>query len=560
MVDLPATLAAAAPAAAIDYTSCLPQLKNLIAEEMRTWDVGGLALALVDDQRLIFADGFGEAERDSVFRVGSISKLFNAIAVLQQVERGKLNLDTALPETLLPVNPFPDSPGVTLRQLLCHRSGLPREAPVGGYFDRSGPSLAQTVAGARPSVLATVPGAKTRYSNLAPSVAGYWLEEATGQSFEEYQLAHVLRPLGMERSTWSLARLPHGGLLPARMRVADGRGGWFRRPAPVFDLGTLPAGNLFSTVEDLARFASALLAGGRGLLEPGTWHQMWQPQLTSEPIGYGLGFVVGRFRQHRTLGHNGAVYGFSSSFTVLPESKLGVVVLANEDLVTGVTKRVTEAALSWMLEAKLGETLVEPEVVSQPRLEPFAGEYESQSFWARLEVQDGELTGLISGQLTRFRQRTELSFTGHSRIEEAVPVLFEQDSVGRISGFQYGLQSFKRVADAATGPIPREWGQLLGAYGPDFIPVIVTQRHSHLYAMTENMVDYRLDPAEPPGLGPAAGPLHGRTRRFHPGPAGKGACLPLCRDAVSETIVSPAGEGVPIRGPNRLLLPFEADR
>jgi hypothetical protein len=136
----------------------------------------------------------------------------------------------------------------------------------------------------------------------------------------------------------------------------------------------------------------------------------------------------------------------------------------------------------------------------------FAGDYESQSFWAHLEVRDGRLLGEISGQPTRFAPTGGLSFTTHSRIDDAVPAAFEQDQQGTISGFKYGLvQHFTRVPNNLPS-LPPEWRVLLGSYGPAFIPLVVSERHGHLYAMTENMADYRLTPmnrnvcALPPGM------------------------------------------------------------
>ena len=140
----------------------MPSLEQIIADEMHQWGIGGVSVALMDDQRVVYAAGFGEARRDSIFRVGSVSKLFNAIAVMQQVEAGKMDLDAPLPPEVLPHNPFIDSPAVTLRQLLCHRSGLQREATVGGYLDDSEPGLAAAVASVRLCVLANRPGSVTR--------------------------------------------------------------------------------------------------------------------------------------------------------------------------------------------------------------------------------------------------------------------------------------------------------------------------------------------------------------------------------------------------------------
>jgi len=502
-----AILATASSSRATDCSAVVPALERDIRQEMRAWNIGGVAVALVDDQRVVYAAGFGEAKRDSVFRVGSISKLFNAVAVMQQVEAGKLDLDAPIPQDLLPLNPFPGAPAVTLRQILCHRSGLQRESPVGGYFDDSQPSLAATVASVRGCVLVTRPGEKTRYSNIAPSIAGRLVERASGQGFEDYQRKRVLGPLGMTNSAWTLARARRDRLVPSHMRVADGRGGWKRRSAPVFDLGTQPAGNLFSTVEDLARFASALLAGGAGLLKPETLQEMWRPQLTTDQEGFGLGFIIGKFRGHRTIGHNGAVYGCSSLLVLLPEQKLATVVLGNEDIVNGRIRHIGDTALGLLLAAKFGEKPPPVAKVSSPEnLARFAGDYESQSFWAHLEVRGGRLRGVISGQPTQFVPAGELKFTADSRMDDALSVVFEQDAGGAIPGFKYGLiQHFVRVP-RKTPRLPPEWRAWVGRYGPDFIPLVLSERHGHLYAMTENMVDYRLTPvnrnvcALPPGM------------------------------------------------------------
>ena len=498
------------PMSAADYSAIVPKLEAVIREEMREWEIGGVAVALVDDQQVVHAAGFGEAKSDSVFRCGSISKLFNALAVMQQVEAGKLDLDEPLQSYgpgLLPLNPFPDAPAVTLRQILCHRSGMQREAAVGGYLDFTQPTLGATVASVSSGVLATRPGEKTRYSNFAASIAGHVVERVAGQSFEDYQREHILDPLGMKSSSWSLAKTQRERIIVSHMRVADGNGGWIRRDAPLFDLGTIPAGNLFSTADDIARFASALIANDGKLVKPETLAEMWRSQFTKDDTGFGLSFLIGKFREHCTVSHGGSVYGHSTSLVVLPDAKIAVVVLANEDIVNGRVHRISNAALSLMLEAKFGEQPPAPPPINQPaeELTQFAGEYESQSFWARLEVRDGKLVGNLSGQATKFSAAAGLKFAADSRIEDATPVTFERDAAAKISGFTLGAQHYTR-ASADPAPLPPEWRAYLGSYGPDFIPIIISERHGHLYAMTENMVDYRLTPLNrnvctlPPGM------------------------------------------------------------
>jgi hypothetical protein len=257
-------------------------------------------------------------------------------------------------------------------------------------------------------VLATRPGEKTRYSNFAVSISGHVVERVTGKSFEDYQRAQFLDPLGMKDSAWTLARAPRERIIVSHMRVADGRGGWQRREAPLFDLGTIPAGNLFSTVDDIARFASALLANDGRLVKPETLAEMWRPQLTKDATGFGLGFLVGKYREHRTVSHSGAIYGHSTSLVVLPDEKIAVIVFANEDIVNGRVHRISNAALSLMLEAKLGEKPPEPPPINQPVEDP-------QSIQRRIRIAEllGEARG--AGRWTTRRQRFGPVDTIHSR-------------------------------------------------------------------------------------------------------------------------------------------------
>ncbi len=250
----------------------------------------------------------------------------------------------------------------------------------------------------------------------------------------------------------------------------------------------IPAGNLYAPVEDIARFASALIANDGRLVKPETLAEMWRPQLTVDAAGFGLGFLIGKFREHRTVSHSGAVYGHSTWLVVLPDAKLAIIVLANEDIVNARVHRISNAALSLMLDAKNGERPPAPPAPFQPDdLAAFAGDYESQSHWARLEVRDGKLVGNLAGQHTKFTPLGPLQFAADSRIEDAAPVAFERGT------FSIGSQKYTRVP-ARPAPLPQEWRAFLGSYGPDFIPLIISERHGHFYAMTENMVDYRLTP------------------------------------------------------------------
>lgn len=539
---LTTTMPAAANDTPVDYGHVIPRFEEAARAELREWQIGGIATAWVDGSHTVYEAGFGEARKDSVFRCGSVSKLFNAVAVMQQVEEGRLDLDAPV-ETytpgLVPVNPFPGTPPVSLRLLLSHRSGLQRESSTGGYLDPADPGILQSVQSLRGSVLVTPPGAVTRYSNIGPTLAGHALELVTGQDFLSYQTARVLGPLGMGRSAWRHARLPAGvACLPSRLRVADGRGGFPREETPLFDLGTIPAGNLFTTAGDLARFIAMLAAdgdspGGR-VLRPGTLAQMFQPQ-GAEKGAFGLGFSPGEFHGRPSVGHGGAVYGHSTLLVFLPKEKLGVVVIANEDIVGGRMNRLASLALGLMLEAR-GEKLPVPTsatpAVKPPRapLSAYAGGYESQSFWAELtaDEQADLLRGNYASQPCLLLPLGEDRFLLRSRLHDDVPVEFTHDAAGRPQGFTAGIQSFTRVADTPP-PAPQPWQALCGSYGPRFIPLVVFEKYGHLYASTENMVDYRLTPvtrhlfAMPPGMYTSEHVL------FHIGPDG----LPIAAELAS---------------------------
>ena len=488
--------------AELNYAPAISRLEQMIVSEMKEYRMGGIAVALTDGQRLVHVAGYGEAKRDSVFRAGSISKLFNAVAVMQQVEAGKLNLDSrfgSLPGAVEPVNPFSESTQFSLRHLLCHRSGIQRESPMGGYFDVTQPTLKATCESIAGCVLVTLPNAKTRYSNIGPSLAGRVVEAVSGLKFEDYQSRYVFAPLGMTQSAWRVADLHGGQPISSRIRVADGNGGFSFQRTPVFDLGTLPAGNLYTTAPDLAELLFMLDGQGVGrrgrVLSAGSLEEMTHPQLEAS-AGFGLGFALGKFREHKTIGHTGAVYGHSTSLAYLPDTRIGVIVLANEDIVNARVGRIANEALSLLLELKSGEvpspTLVDTQLpTGLPTA--FEGAYESQSYWAELRVENGRLEGNYSTQPCHLTRVGLDRFRLSSRIHNDAAVVFSRSDAGQITGFSVGVQKFARVPNSLPR-LPESWKPLLGSYGPKVIPLVVHEKFGHLYATTENMVDYRLQP------------------------------------------------------------------
>jgi CubicO group peptidase (beta-lactamase class C family) len=320
------------------YAQVAAQLQKLSQYEVSEKRLPGLSLALVDDQQIVWAQGFGFADPDkksaataeTVYRVGSVSKLFSDIAIMQLLERGQLDLDAPVTKYLPdfhPKNPF--GTPITLRELMSHRAGLVREPPVGSYFDSTEPSLAEVVKSLNSTELVYAPGTHTKYSNAGDTVAGLVLESVARKPYAQYMQETLLRPLRLESSSFNREPSLLRNLAKGYMWTYDGK--VFQ--APTFALGTGPAGNMYSTVLDQGRFLSSLFSGGQGLngriLKAATLQQMFAPQ--GSDSGFGLGFALLNVDGLKMVGHRGGIYGFSTEVLAMPTERIGAVVMTNMD-------------------------------------------------------------------------------------------------------------------------------------------------------------------------------------------------------------------------------------
>ncbi|HEV8543705.1 MAG TPA: serine hydrolase domain-containing protein, partial [Verrucomicrobiae bacterium] len=183
------------------YGLVTEKISSFIRHEMEEKEIPAISIALVEDQEIVWSAGFGNARTnmlataDTVYRVGSVSKLFTDIAVMKLVERGALNLDVPITKyvpSFHPMNRF--GKDITLRELMAHRSGLCREPPVGNYFDPTEPSLAATIESLNQTELVYEPGTHEKYSNAGVGLLGYILEVTQGKPYLDYIEAEVLRP------------------------------------------------------------------------------------------------------------------------------------------------------------------------------------------------------------------------------------------------------------------------------------------------------------------------------------------------------------------------------
>jgi CubicO group peptidase (beta-lactamase class C family) len=324
-------------------------LESWVARLLNRRPAVGMALGIIRDGRLDFFHAHGLANivsgrpvtEDTVFRIASISKTFTAIAVMQLVERGRVDLDAPANEYLRAFQLIPgraDHRPATVRHLMTHTSGVPEMIHasralgyVYGESFRLGervPSLGEYYGGG--IRLAAQPGTRFTYSDHNFSTLGQIVEDVSGEPLDRYLREHVFAPLGMadtdlDRTEQVESRLATGYSL--------GRHG----PTAVTDRQwlTAAASMVYSSPRDMARYLAALLAGGANdhgsILRPQTLATMFEPQYQPDPRipGIGLAFDRGDFGGHRAIFHEGILPGFNSQIFVAPDDNVGVMAFTN---------------------------------------------------------------------------------------------------------------------------------------------------------------------------------------------------------------------------------------
>lgn len=326
----------------------LGELDTQLTADFAKDGIGAVSIGVVSGAKLVWSKHYGyadmEAKRaptnDSAYRIGSITKQFTALALLQLVEQGKMRLTDPLekyvPEVKQVQKAFTGTPPITLLQVATMHSGLSREpgcqnhsvGPVSSWQKIVLDCLSQTT-------YANEPGTTYLYSNIGYASLGIAIERAGGQPFTEQVVQRILKPLGMTRSAWEPAADIRKDLAHGYRRVNEKPD----RSAPDRELEgrgyRVPNGALFSTVTDLAKFVSWELGDGPlGVLpkpvQDANYNRAFfsNAQMTS---GYGVGFMISRRGETVMLGHGGSTAGYHAAALVHRPTKLGVVVLRNCD-------------------------------------------------------------------------------------------------------------------------------------------------------------------------------------------------------------------------------------
>lgn len=342
--------------------AAFPAIEEAAAQELVRQKLPGLAVGVIVDGELAWARGFGVVDlgtkvtpdADTVFRIGSITKSFTALAAMSLRDEGALGLDDPLtrhlPEAAGLVYPTRDAAPITLRQLLTHTSGLPRKAPIDIRKVSTEADLMASLAGL---ALQQSPGTHYSYSNLGFGLLGVAVGRAARAPYRDVVTRRVLAPLGMTATVWTAADVPR-----ARLATAYAPGpGEARDVASPWMLGaTEGAGGLYSSVRDMARYVALQLAAypPRSTPEAGPIRRstvreahatgfasgLTVTQASATGKGerlvdasaetYGFGWIAEQTCElDPIVWHNGGIDGFSSDLRFLPHEGVGVVVLAN---------------------------------------------------------------------------------------------------------------------------------------------------------------------------------------------------------------------------------------
>jgi CubicO group peptidase (beta-lactamase class C family) len=416
----------------------LEGLDAFIERALKEYGVPGASVAVVKNGKAVYLKGHGfrktgtreKVDENTIFQLASVTKIFTAASVASMVDRGKVGFDEEvvkiIPNFALK-DPYPTR-YATPRDLLAHRAGLP--AFTGDLFDHLGYTREEVIKRVRYIEPACSFREKANYSNVGYFLAGEAAAYAAGAAWEDVVTENLLKPLGMTRTgfTGTLARQSN---VASPHAVVDGE----TRTIPNNQqLVLAPAGAMTSTASDLSRYMIMLLDGGkydgREVLKKDSINEMFTPSMVGKPgfaelppisedtgFNYGLAWGIYYWKNHKILEKGGALDGMRSVIVLVPETGLGIAVLANMNLTV-----LPEAVRAYVLEQYLGkagyhmqaeikrrskkiEAMIGPAAIVKPEnpkpaskeLSAYTGTYENELYGKLEVVKDGDKLTVEAG-------------------------------------------------------------------------------------------------------------------------------------------------------------------
>lgn len=458
-----------------------PRLAQIIQAEMYQKGIPAMAVGVARlDGTLWLHSWVGSAEADQSakptsqrFHIGTLSSLFTALSVMQLAATGQIDLDDPVNKYLPGFRPQLACAGkaIRVRDLLEHRSGLVREAPVGAYWQTAPAALDQIVASLNSTRLSFCPGTTKKYSNADAAVAARVIEVASGLSYQTYLQQHIFAPLGLHDT--SIGMDGRTRTVQAVIQSID----WERIPVTVSGGANAPARGIATTIGDLSIFAQALLGNMRGLTGG---------RLTSaigcanpERMDYAcLGFKPTVVKGRRLFDWQGSTYGHTALLRIIPEERLAIVALSASHQAPASLKAAD--LVSDVLFDPADSTLADGLTSSAPKSSGYQTGYyrNSAGLSANIREVEGKLwmeSPEISGELRRLK--------GHWVVDDATTFYRNIELDG--DRLRIGKTVFTRQALRMPADLPPFIASVLGEYGWLHDYIRIYERDGDLYARTD---------------------------------------------------------------------------
>jgi len=386
-------------------------IEHIVPKHMREGKMPGLSLAVVKKGEIVYAEGFGSRDKeknlpatpDTLYGIGSITKSFVAIGILQLVENGELELDDPVGEHVQFKIGYKDKP-ITIHNLMTHSLGVPSLATSSVAFYRSvghdtgipfgsPDDFYRLINDAREEVVAE-PGERFFYHNAAWRILGHIIQEKTGTPFHRYIKDSVINPLGMKRSTMNTEEFnadpdritpywkkPDGSIDPTDFPYPN------PEDNPEFSF-IAAAGGITSSVNEMSKYMNALMKKDSGLITRNSFELM-QTLHINRPDGYygetGYGYGLGvtpDFHGRKLVSHGGSILVSTAHMSMIPEEEIGVIIMGNS------AKLAYDAINESILALLIGLDPVEstPGLYIKQKLKNLVGRYETYKGIESIEV------------------------------------------------------------------------------------------------------------------------------------------------------------------------------
>lgn len=483
-----------------DYSYTIEYVDYQINKLMKEHDLPSVVVALIDDQEVVYKQAYGfsnieeqtPATLDAIYKLGSITKVFTGIEIMRMYEEGLIDLDAPITDYLpdFSINSrFSSSEPITIRSILAHRSGLPRNDTLLQWYWEARPDVFTALTDSLSDAYQAFPvGYRYKYSNIGYNVLGRIIEVVRGieppvensvGGWPYYMRDEILLPIGMNDTGFGSDSLLYGR--DSTLNVAmgyyneDGK----NKPYNQFDIINLASGNMQSTMSDMITFAKYLLRideeDESKVIGKDTLWSMFEEQYTGprDPKTNGLTWITDK----KELGelivfHDGTNHGFISMIALMPEKNLGFIVFTNSDSFEDVQNQLTFDTLKLMLETKHGIIVPEKEKakeidIDKNTLENYVGKYVINGEIIEIILSGNQLKAVYQGQKitmipisqSKFRLSHWLANVENIELEFFVDSPDDEDIMIVTMGDYFICPRYPGIEE-----VPTLWSDLVGEY------------------------------------------------------------------------------------------------